>query len=180
MLFSRLACNGKGWWTYTNTVFLSSRRHNLPPKLKLRNNQTKRWNVDVTIILSERAIFTFPTVDVYSLAAQKPLWRCESRKMATLMNSSFFVFKTSLLRNYRVKYYDYIVNGAVVSMLLVRIAGYFQNCSSNTPFTLALLIRSETGFAPMRACRLHNRIWINELSRFKLNHLMRWFRTGLV
>ena len=31
-----------------------------------------------------------------------------SRKMATLMNSSFFVFKMLRLRNYRVKYY-YIV-----------------------------------------------------------------------
>ena len=32
------------------------------------------------------------------------------KKMATLMNSSsFFVFKTSLLRNYCVKYYDYVV-----------------------------------------------------------------------
>ena len=29
--------------------------------------------------------------------------------MATLMNSSFFVFKILLLRNDRVKYYDYIV-----------------------------------------------------------------------
>ena len=41
--FSMLACNGKGWRrTYTNAVFLSSCRHNLPPKLKLRNNQTIR------------------------------------------------------------------------------------------------------------------------------------------
>ena len=30
--------------------------------------------------------------------------------MAKLINSSFFVFKSSILRNYRVKYYDYIVN----------------------------------------------------------------------
>ena len=29
--------------------------------------------------------------------------------MAKLMNSSFFMFKMSLLRNYCVKYYDYIV-----------------------------------------------------------------------
>ena len=34
---------------------------------------------------------------------------CESWKMATLMNSSFFVFKMSLRRNYRVKYYYFIV-----------------------------------------------------------------------
>ena len=40
--FSRLTRNGKGWRTYTNAVFLSSRRHNLPPKLKIRNNQTIR------------------------------------------------------------------------------------------------------------------------------------------
>ena len=57
--------------------------------------------MDVTII-SERAIFTFSTVDV-------SLGDAASRKMATLMNSSFFVLKISLLRNYRVKCYDYIV-----------------------------------------------------------------------
>ena len=45
----------------------------------------------------------FSTVDVCSLAAQKPWWLRKS------MNSSFFVFKISPLRNYRVKYYDYIV-----------------------------------------------------------------------
>ena len=41
---------------------------------------------------------------------EQPYWRCcESSKMATLMNSSCFVFKISLLRNYRVKYYDAVV-----------------------------------------------------------------------
>ena len=35
---------------------------------------------------------------------------CQSGKMATLLNSLlFFVFKISLLTNYGVKYYDYIV-----------------------------------------------------------------------
>ena len=44
--------------------------------------------------------------------------------------------------------------------------------SSYTPFTLALLIRSETGFAPMRAFTLHQLIRINDLIRIKLNHLL--------
>ena len=43
---------------------------------------------------------------------------------------------------------------------------------SNTPFTLALLIRSETGFAPLRAFTLHQLIRINNLIRIKLNHLL--------
>ena len=50
---------------------------------------------------------------------------------------------------------------------------------SNTPFTLALLIRSETGFAPLRAFTLHQLIRINNLIRIKLNHLLEvvshWF-----
>ena len=41
-----------------------------------------------------------------------------------------------------------------------------------TPFTLALLIRSETGFAPMRAFTLHQLIRINDLIRIKLNHIL--------
>ena len=44
--------------------------------------------------------------------------------------------------------------------------------SSYTPFTLALLIRSETGFAPLRAFTLHQLIRINNLIRIKLNHLL--------
>ena len=52
-----------------------------------------------------------------------------------------------------------------------------SNGFSNTPFTLALLIRSETGFAPMPAFRLQNLIRLSELIRIKLNHLRRWFRT---
>ena len=41
---------------------------------------------------------------------------------------------------------------------------------SITPFTLALLIRSETGFAPLRAFTLHQLIGINDLIRIQLNH----------
>ena len=44
--------------------------------------------------------------------------------------------------------------------------------NSYTPFTLALLIRSETGFAPMRAFTLHQLIRISDLNRIKLNHLL--------
>ena len=43
---------------------------------------------------------------------------------------------------------------------------------TNTPFTLALLIRSETGFAPMRAFTLHQLIRISDFNRIKLNHLL--------
>ena len=51
-----------------------------------------------------------------------------------------------------------------------------------TPFTLALLIRSETGFAPMRAFTLHQLIRISDFNRIKLNHLLEVVshRTGLV
>ncbi len=31
MTFSRVAYNGKGWWTYTNAVVLSSRTHDFHP-----------------------------------------------------------------------------------------------------------------------------------------------------
>ena len=44
----RLACHGKGWRSYTNAAFLSSRRHTLPSKVRLRNDQTPR-NVYVWI-----------------------------------------------------------------------------------------------------------------------------------
>ena len=50
---------------------------------------------------------------------------------------------------------------------------FCKNVSTyNTPFTLALLIRSETGFAPLRAFTLHQLIRINNLIRIKLNHLL--------
>ena len=105
--FSMIACNGKGWWTYTNAVFLLSHRHNLLPA-----NYTERRHVDVTIIRFFRTSYFQVSYHqrTCSLAAQKPWWCCESRKIATLMNSSFFVFKISLrfgLRNYGVKYDDY-------------------------------------------------------------------------
>ena len=41
-----------------------------------------------------------------------------------------------------------------------------------TPYTLALLIRSETGFAPVRAFTPGHLIRINDLTRIKLNHIM--------
>ena len=57
--------NGMRSWTYTNAAFLSSQRHNLPSKLKLRNNQTARnvymWMQQLDF---QKVIFTFPTIDV--------------------------------------------------------------------------------------------------------------------
>ena len=47
-----------------------------------------------------------------------------------------------------------------------------RDYADDTPFTLALLIRSETGFAPLRAFTLHQLIRINNLIRIKLNHLL--------
>ena len=44
-----------------------------------------------------------------ALAAVTLCDACQPGKMATLMNSLFFVFKISHLRNYCVQYYDYIV-----------------------------------------------------------------------
>ena len=48
----------------------------------------------------------------------------------------------------------------------------FRLMETNAPFTLALLIRSETGFAPMRAFTLHQLIRISDFNRIKLNHLL--------
>ena len=56
--------------------------------------------------------------------------------------------------------------------VLNRVEGLIQSTDCYTPFTLALLIRSETGFAPMRAFTLHQLIRINDLIRIKLNHLI--------
>ena len=50
--------------------------------------------------------------------------------MAALLNSLFFVFKISILPNYHVKYYDYIVKWCSGDIMkLVCIAGYFLNFS---------------------------------------------------
>ena len=43
---------------------------------------------------------------------------------------------------------------------------------SYTLFTLALLIRNETGFATMRVFTLHQLIRISDFNRIKLNHLL--------
>ena len=63
----------------------------------------------------------------------------------------------------------------ILGCLLNKWALPFSNQSvhiSYTQFTLALLIRSETGFAPMRAFTLHQLIRISDLKRIKLNHLL--------
>ena len=46
-----------------------------------------------------------------TLARQRPRLgdACQNGKMATLLNSIFFVFEMLFPPNYRVKYYDYIV-----------------------------------------------------------------------
>ena len=56
--------------------------------------------------------------------------------------------------------------------MFVRATDGAEHGMNNTPFTLALLIRSETGFAPMRAFTLHQLIRISDFNRIKLNHLL--------
>ena len=72
--------------------FLSSWRHILPSKVRLRNNQTAR---NVSTLIWPRK----------SLASS-----CQSTEMVTLLNSIYFVFRISFLPKYRVIYYDYTVN----------------------------------------------------------------------
>ena len=71
-------------------------------------------HVDATIIRSfSKSYFhiSYHRRMPVTLAMQRPGLgdACQSGKMATLLNSLFFVFKISLLPNYPVKYYDYIV-----------------------------------------------------------------------
>ena len=68
----------------------------------LCNNQTVRK-------VLVRAIFTFPTVDIGTWQRPSLGDACQSGKMATLLNSLFLVFKISVVLNYSVKYYDYIL-----------------------------------------------------------------------
>ena len=83
-------------------AFLCHHKHNLPSKLRLPNNQTTCGcnNYDH----SERAIFTFPTVDVCWARWPGLSDTCQRGKMATLLNSWLFVFRISFLPIHRVKY----------------------------------------------------------------------------
>ena len=91
---------------------------------KLYGTSTCGWNNNT--IFSEWAILTFPTVRRVpgTLAWQRPSLgdSCQNGKMATLLNSLFFMFKISFLPKYRVKHYDYIVKSD----------GYFLHFSFNT------------------------------------------------
>ena len=71
--------------------------------------------------------------------------------------------------------FDMIVYYGQISSFMINPNGLHPHVPSHdtdTPFTLALLIRSETGFAPLRAFTLHQLIRINNLIRIKLNHLL--------
>ena len=75
-----------------------------------RNNQTvgtSTCGCNSNTIFSEIKIFTFPTIAPCMLICQQVSlgYACESRKMAALLNSLFFVFKISFLPKYRIKYY---------------------------------------------------------------------------
>ena len=115
----RFPCSPARWWAYKNAAFLSSRRHNSPSKLMLRNNQTvtNSWlHVDAPIIRSfQKELFSFFLPVSYAghvgLAAAKPWWFMSKWKDgSTVEFIMFIVFKISFLPKYRVNYYDYIVN----------------------------------------------------------------------
>ena len=100
---------------------MSLGRHNLPSKVRLRNNQTTR-NVyngcNNNVIFPDRAIFhvsyhrRIPATLI--LPRQSLGGSRQSSKMATLLNWSSFVFKISFLPKYRVIYYEYIVKWCIL------------------------------------------------------------------
>ena len=102
---------------YKNAAFLSSRSQNWPSKLKLRNNQTVYGTSTCGFnnnTIFQKDIFLSFLPSTYaghvSLATVRPWWcmpKCQDGATVKLM--VFFVFKMSLLPNYCVKYYDYIV-----------------------------------------------------------------------
>ena len=70
--------------------------------------------VDATIMISfqteQFSRFLLPTYTSHvKLARQSLGGACQSSKMVALLNSLSFVFNTSFLPKYRVKYYDCIV-----------------------------------------------------------------------
>ena len=97
-------------------AFLSSRRHNLPPNVKLRNNQTER---NVYMWMQQKCnIFRQSNFHVsyrrrmsaaINWTRQSIGGACQSSEMAALLNSLSFVIKYLFLPTYRVKHYDYIV-----------------------------------------------------------------------
>ena len=88
-----LVDNGKRWWNYTNAAFLSSHRHNLSSKLKLRNNQAVGTS---TCVCNNNTIFQ-----------KEPCLgdACQSGNMT----DDTVEFIISRIFNYRVNYYDSIV-----------------------------------------------------------------------
>ena len=92
----------KRCWIYTNAAFLSSRRHNLPSKLKLHRLRTECLHVDATIMQSFRkSRFTFSTSTYAGHVGQieaKHRWCMPKRHLSVKLKFSF-------LPNYRVKYY---------------------------------------------------------------------------
>ena len=114
--FSMLACHGKGCWSYTKASFLSSRRHNLPSKVKLCNNQTVRnvymWMQQWCDLFRQSNIHVsyrhrIPATIIWP--RQSLGGGCQSSEMAALFNSLSFAFTNPFLPKYRVKYFDYIV-----------------------------------------------------------------------
>ena len=106
--FSMLACHGKGWWTFTKAAFLSLLRHNLPSKVRLRNNQTAR-NVYCGCNNSDTFRQSYFHVSFLRRMPATLIWprqsiggSCQTSEMATLLNSLSFVFKISFQPKYRV------------------------------------------------------------------------------
>ena len=87
---------------------MNDNEYNMNRKYSCYTTSTRGCNNNS--IFQKDYMFTFPTVDV-----SRARWSGSGRalvihaKMATLLNSLFFVFTISLLTNNNLKYYDYIV-----------------------------------------------------------------------
>ena len=131
--FSMLACNGKGSGNYTNAAFLSSRRHNLSSKLKLRNNQTVRIvYVDARMIrFFQKEVFSRFIPSSYAWYVRLSIGDAGkvARWRQLIHYFSFLTFRFCV--THCVKCYDYNYCKVVqwYSMRLVCIVGYFLNVS---------------------------------------------------
>ena len=116
MTFFRLAFPGKGWRNYTKAAFfvITETQFAIQSHVTLRPNSTERLLVDATKMRCFQAeLFSRFLMPSYAghvnLAGESLDCSCKIANMAALLKSLFFVFNISFLRNYHIKYYDYIV-----------------------------------------------------------------------
>ena len=100
--------------------FFSSRRHNLPSNVKLRNNQTEQnvymWMQQYCDLFRQsnfHVSYRRRMSATLNLPRQSTGGACHSIEMAALLNSLSFVFESLFLPKYCVKHYDYIVKWGI-------------------------------------------------------------------